>query len=136
MLSSKIKLKTFPDILQNIPALILVKVRGKNRKKAKNNNFRHDFEVQVGDIVVDVHFTSNLNFRAEFSTKVKTLLICKKFLLTWSTKERFLKLFRSKNGKRGNGSYAGLLCSKWLRFGTASSFKKHFVSFETILTDV
>ena len=103
-----------------------MKVPGKNRKKAENNNFRHDFEVQVGDIAVDVHFTSNLNFRIEFSIKVETLRICKKILLTWSAKGSFLKLFWSKNEKARNGSSVGLLCSKWLRFGTASFLKRRF----------
>ena len=49
-----------------------MKFQDKKRRKTKNTIFRHDFEVQVGDIAAVVYFTRNWNFRFEFSVKVET----------------------------------------------------------------
>ena len=66
LLKSEIKLKRVQDIFKNILALGLIKFQDKKRRKTKNTIFRHDFEVQVGDIAVVVYFTRIGIFASNF----------------------------------------------------------------------
>ena len=66
MVKPEIKLKRVQDISKNILVLGLVKFQDKKRRKTKNTIFRHDFEVQVGDIAVVVYFTRIGIFASNF----------------------------------------------------------------------
>ena len=113
ILKPEIKLKRVQGIFKYILVLGLVKFQEKKRRKTKNTIFRHDFEVQVGDIAAVVYFTRNWNFRFEFSVKVETLCL-QGICMNLRIKGRGFSSFKFKNGKARHGSSVGLSCLTWL----------------------
>ena len=86
--------------------------------------FRHDFELQNGDLVVVDNLISFRHFRLEFSIKVETLRLLKEFFIDFRLKWVSFKVFRFKTAKHATAPSVGIYSSTWLP-SEIDSFKKN-----------
>ena len=90
--------------------------------------FRHDFELQNGDLVVVDNLVSFRHFRLEFSVKVETLRLLKEFFIDFRLKGESFKVFKFKTAKHDTAPSVGIYSSTWLPFEIDSFLKKTLIS--------